>query len=126
MYLGKWNNISVHAFAISWINKTKLLGYHYGQINIAEVWQNIFIKFDKTLKLWQSRKLSFKGKSVVLNSLALSKILYHVTAGLMPKHYCTLLQRSCFKFIWTKTYEPVQRDTLYLPFLEGGLNIPNI
>ena len=126
MYLGKWNNRSDHAFGISWINKTKLLGYHYGHFDISEVWQNIFIKFDKTLKLWQSRRLSFKGKSVVLNSLAFSKILYYVTAGLLPKHYLTLLQRSCFRFIWTKTYEPVARDTLYLPFSEGGLNIPNI
>lgn len=31
-----------------------------------------------------------------------------------------------FKFIWNFVYEPVSRKTLFLPFKDGGLNIPNI
>lgn len=60
-----------------------------------------------------------------MNSLGLSKILYYAAATSIPPHYVTLLQRSAFRFVWNSKYEPVSRNTLYLDFLEGGLNVPN-
>ena len=127
MYLGKWKNRSDHAFGISWINKTKLLGYHFGQnINFDDIWHKQYIKFTNILNLWKTRKLSYKGKSTVLNSIAVSKILYYVTCGIMPKHYIILFQRACFNFIWGSGFEPINRNTLYIPLKSGGLNIPNI
>ena len=30
-----------------------------------------------------------------------------------------------FRFIWNSVYEPVARNTLYLSFADGGLNVPN-
>ena len=118
---------SDHPFGISWINKTKLLGYHFGSnLNLDDICNKLFIKFTNVLNLWNARKLSYKGKSTVLNSVAISKFLYYVTCGIMPKHYITLFQKACFKFIWGSSAEPVNRNTLYLPFKSGGLNVPNI
>jgi hypothetical protein len=37
-----------------------------------------------------------------------------------------LFQRASFRFIWNSSFEPISRKTLYLPFKNGGLNIPNI
>lgn len=127
MYLGKWKDRSDHPFGISWIKSHKILGYFFGSgFSCDDVWSKIFLKFDRTLNLWKNRQLSFKGKSTVLNSLCLSKFLYYAAGNIVPSHYETLLQRSSFRFIWNSKYEPVARNTLYLDFYEGGLNVPNL
>ena len=125
MYLGKWKTRSDHPFGISWIDNHKILGYRFGsRFSEDDIWSKIFVKIDRTLNLWNSRKLSFKGKSTVLNSLCVSKILYYAAATPIPSHYLTLLQRRFFRFMWNSTYEPVARNTLYLDFNQGGLNVP--
>ena len=125
LYLGKWKNRSDHPFGISWIKYNKILGYYFGShFSQDDVWSNIFLKFDRTLNLWSLRHLSFKGKSNVLNSLCLSKLLYYANANILPSYYERLLQRKFFRFIWNSAYEPVARKTLYLNFNQGGLNIP--
>ena len=127
MYLGKWKNRSDHPFGISWIENHKILGYIFGhKFTSDDVWAKHVLKFDNTLKLWKSRKLSFKGKSTVLNSLCLSKLLYYSAANIVPDHYFTLLQRASFQFVWDSNHEPVSRKTLYLDFVNGGLNVPNL
>lgn len=127
MYLGKWKNRSDHPFGISWVKYHKILGYFFGnEFTADDLWSKLFLKFDQTLILWENRKLSYKGKSTVLNSLCLNKLLYYSAAGIIPSHYETLLQRACFRFIWDSKYEPLVRKSLYLPFNEGGLNIPNL
>ena len=125
MYLGKWKTRSDHPFGISWIDHHKILGYFFGSgFSNDDIWSKIYVKIDKTLNLWTSRKLSFKGKSTVLNSLCLSKILYYATCNPIPSHYLTLFERRFFRFIWSSTFEPVARKTLYLDFNQGGLNVP--
>ena len=125
MYLGKWKTRSDHPFGISWIDHYKILGYFFGSgFSNDDIWSKIYVKIDKTLNLWTSRKLSFKGKSTVLNSLCLSKILYYATCNPIPSHYLTLFERRFFRFIWSSTFGPVARKTLYLDFNQGGLNVP--
>ena len=125
MYLGKWKTRSDHPFGISWIDNHKILGYHFGTgFGEDDIWSKIFVKIDRTLNLWSSRKLSYKEKSTVLNSLCVSKILYYAAATPVPSHYLTLLQRRFFRFIWNSKYEPIARTTLYLDFNQGGLNVP--
>lgn len=127
LYLGKWKNRSDHPFGISWVQNTKLLGYHVGyNLSPDDIWSTVFNKWSNTLNIWKHRDLSFKGKSTILNSLLLPKIIYYVTCNLLPTHYLNIIQRACFRFIWNSTFEPILRKTLYLPLLDGGLNIPNI
>ncbi|MES9883856.1 MAG: reverse transcriptase domain-containing protein [Sedimenticola sp.] len=127
MFLGKWKTRSDHPFGISWAENHKILGYKMGSnLSDDDIFSNLLKRFTDTLSLWKMRRLSLKGKSTILNSLCLSKILYYITARNVPNHYITLFQRSCFRHLWNSTSEPVARNTLYLPFLKGGLNIPNI
>ncbi|MES9885145.1 MAG: reverse transcriptase domain-containing protein [Sedimenticola sp.] len=127
IFFGKWKNRSDHPFGISWAKNHKIFGYHFGHDNTEDdIWANHLRNINNTLQLWKSRLLSMKGKSTVLNSLCVSKLLYYAAATLIPSHYSTLLQRYFFNFIWNSTYEPVARKTLYMPFRDGGLNVPNI
>ena len=126
LFLGKWKTRSDHPFGISWVKSLKILGYYFGTgTDPDNIWAKTFQKFDNTLNLWRLRKLSLKGRSTVLNSLGLSKILYYASASLIPTHYATLFTRSSFRFVWKSKYEPVARDVLYLSFHSGGLNVPN-
>jgi len=127
VFMGKWKSRSDHPFGISWVKNCKVLGYYFGyDINYNEIWSNLFLKFTKVINLCRSFKMSFKGKSTVLNCLAFSKILYYISAGHFPDVYINMFQKLCFKFIWSSSFEPVNRKTLYLPFKEGGLNVPHV
>ena len=103
MFLGKWKNRSDHPFGISWVKYHKILGYVFGfNFSSDDVWANLFLKFDQTLNLWKNRKLSFKGKSTVLNSLCLSKLLYYFTANIVPSHYQTLYKEQFLDIFGTQ------------------------
>ena len=127
MFLGKWKNRKDSPFGIRWVENNKVLGYKFGyNLTDDDLWHILYVKFSNTLNLWSSRRMSFKGKSNILNTFATSKILYYVFAQEMPHFYQNMFQRSCFRFIWKTTFEPIARKTLYLPFKNGGLNIPCI
>lgn len=127
LFIGKWKNRSDHPVGISWVKSCKLLGYMFGyDLNEDDKWSNLLVKFSRTLNYCNINNASYKGKSTILNSLAFSKILYYITAGIIPSHYINIFQRTAFRFLWGSTFEPISRQTLYLPFKEGGLNIPNL
>lgn len=127
MFLGKWKSRSDHPFGISWIDNTKLIGTRLGNfLTDDEVWFTTFSKFQKLLNSFKTRKLSFKSKSFVVNSLACSKLWYLSSTTLMPDHYLKLFSRAIFDFIWTSKSEPLSRDTMYLHFKNGGQNIVNV
>ena len=127
MFLGKWKSRSDHPFGISWVKNCKSLGYKFGfGLSDDDIWNSLYVKFNQKLNLLSTRSLSYKGKSCILHMFALSKILYYVTAQVIPSHYLNMLQKDCFHFIWRSKFEPVARKTLYLKFADGGLNVPNI
>ncbi|KAG7460496.1 hypothetical protein JOB18_040733, partial [Solea senegalensis] len=54
----------------------RVLGVHIGQDQKAardNTWKEVLNKMNNTLGLWKMRKLTLKGKVVMLNSLILSK-----------------------------------------------------
>ena len=127
MFLGKWKNRSDHPFGISWVKSTKLLGSKLGYfLTNDDIWGNTFTKFQSTLDLFKYRKLTYKGKSYVINSLATSKLWYLTSFNLIPQHYLTLTQRTVFKYFWNTNSEHLKRDILYKHYLKGGQNIVNI
>lgn len=70
--------------------------------------------------------MSFRGKSYAINSLVLSKLWYLGSTNLMSNHYLKLFERSVFDFVWNSKSEPLNRETMYLPFKLGGQNLVNI
>lgn len=127
MFLGKWKSRSDHPFGISWVESTKLLGNTLGNfISDDDIWSKTLGKIQKTLNNFKSRNMSFRSKSYVINSLALSKLWYLGSTNLISGHYLKLFEKSVFDFIWSYKAEPLKRETLYLPFNLGGQNLINI
>ena len=86
-------------------------------------WKEVLTKLDQILNIWKVRHLSLKGRSLIVNTLALSKIWYLGTIVRPLKKDITKIKSLIFKFIWDGSMEQVSRDTLYLPVWRGGLGI---
>ena len=78
LWLGAWKNNQDRLYNISWSNGVeKMVGVHIGNGDYVKVnWDSAFKKFEKVIADWQNRFISMKGRAVVLNTLALSKLTY--------------------------------------------------
>ena len=116
-----------HPFGISWIHFSKILGTNLGNfVTDDDRWFGIFSKFTKTLNNFKQRHISLRGKSYVINCLTSSKLWYVGSTTLLPTHYLFQFNRVLFNFLWKSKSDPLNRNTVYLPFSKGGLNICNI
>ena len=74
----------------------------------------------------ENRRLSLYEKSIIVNTLACSKLWYVGTIVNMSKHYIDKFQKCIFSFLWKSKVEPLSRNTCYLDKDQGGLNVINI
>ena len=78
------------------------------------------------LKRWKSRNLSLKGKTTILKTYGISKLVYLAT--LLPKppsHIVSTINQIIFNFIWDGKRDKIKRDVMINNYDEGGLNIPD-
>ena len=126
MWLGAWRNRSDEPLGLTWVRKLKIVGVVFGTVPVEEDnWQTKINKLEKSLNLWKSRSLSFIGKSLIINVLALSKLLYLAKVITPPSWVFTRINQLVWPFLWHSKIETVSRNTCYLPDHSGGLNISN-
>jgi hypothetical protein len=77
--------------------------------------------------MWNQRKLTIFGKTIIVNSQAISRLVYlfSVLPSPHPK-FLHDMQRHLFQFIWHKKPERIKRHILYGPKEEGGVNMTNL
>ena len=64
------------------------------------------------------------GKSIILNTIILSKTTFLNNIFPIPQNILTQLHKKIFQYIWkNKKIEPIARKTLFLPKKSSGLNI---
>ena len=128
LWLGAWKNNMDQLCGIKWSNGLeKMVGIMFGNGDIVKNnWDKVFDKFNKVLIDWQSRNISMKGKAVIANTLALSKLMYVGAVLTMPKHYIKQFHSALFKFIWGNKPEAVARNVLFNKCIDGGINLINI
>ena len=68
--------------------------------------------FDKVLSSWCSSSLSFHGKSLVINALALSHIWYVASLVFMPPRIVHELVSLVFNFFWSAKHDLVGRTVI--------------
>lgn len=63
---------------LTWVTKMKILGVVFSS-SIVDVsvdnWEPQLAKLEKSLNLWKSPSLSLVGKSLIINALAISKLI---------------------------------------------------
>ena len=105
----------------------KCLGVWIGK-NIDEIIELNFkekvAKLKNILNIWRQRKLTYKGKVVVINSLALSQLLYVSTVLFVPQTIIDDVNDVIFKFLWPKKVH-VKKPVIIQGINEGGLKMPD-
>ena len=89
-------------------------------------WMKVYDNMEKLFESWKRRKLTIFGKCCVVNTLALSKLIYVGTVLNFPTNeYLKRINRLIFNFIWNKT-DRIKRNSLIAPIVEGGIDIVDI
>lgn len=125
MWLGVWRSRTDQPLGLTWVSKMKILGVVFGQVTTSDNWRPKLKKLENHLNLWKSRSLSLVGKSLIVNTLGISKLLYLATVLPVPKWVFTEVNNLIWPFLWRGRIETVSRQSCYQPFLKGGLGIIN-
>ena len=83
-------------------------------------------KIEKILNIWKTRKLSWKGKILILKSLILPQITYLLSVCYCPDRILMKIDHILMEFFWDKKVAKVKKKTLIGTFDKGGLKMPEI
>ena len=106
--------------ALDWSpSKLKILGIYVGLGNLEEDnWGPRICTVEKTLLSWRQRNLSFRGKALVINALALSRVWHVASLVHMPPWV--------FYFFWKTKCELLSRAVVVQPPSLGGFSVVNV
>ena len=128
LWLGSFKNRPDSPLGFNWKKKTlKILGLYFGTEDTNKLnWEPKVSKFIKTLDLWKSRDLTFRGKAVVVNQLASSALWYTASVFPIPQWAVKQLNEKLWHFFFNGKRPPIPRSQAKLPYQEGGLNVLDI
>ena len=72
---------------------------------------------------WKGRNLSFQGKALIINALALSQIWHLCTVFSMPGWVAARLDKAIWPFFWGGKRDLVARRSVYGPKFAGGFGV---
>ena len=99
MWLGAWRSRTDQPFGLTWVPEMKILGVVFGQATELDNWQPKLKKLENHLNLWKSRSLSFVGKSLIVNTLGISKLLYLATILPVPNWVVSEVNNLIWPFL---------------------------
>ena len=110
---------------ISWSSvKVKVLGVYIGPGNLEEVnWRPRITAVENVLNSWRQRSLSLRGKTLVINALALSRVWYVASLIHVPSWVISEINSLVFKFFWSGKRDLVARSVVTQPYSEGGFSV---
>ena len=125
LWLGSWNGRSDAPVDILWSSvKIKVLGVFLGPGILEEVnWRPRITAVENALNSWRQRSLSYRGKALVINALALSRIWYVASLIPVPFWVVSELNSLLFKFFWSGKRDLVARQVVYQPTFLGGFSV---
>ena len=128
LWLGSWVGRLDPPVALDWSpSKLKILGIYVGLVNLEEDnWGPRICAVEKTLLSWRRRNISFRGKALVINALALSQIWYVLSLVHMPPCVLRMLNSLIFDFFWKTKCEQVSCAVVVQPPTLGGFSVINV
>lgn len=128
MWVGAWRGCTDQPLGLSWVLKMKMIGVVFGS-GVVDVlsdnWQSCLAKLEKSPNLWKSRSLSLVSKSLILNLLGISKLIYISQVLIPPQWVIDRLNRLIWPFLWGSSIETVGRHSLFCHLKDGGLSLVN-
>ena len=122
------NEVLDSPVAIEWSSaKVKILGVFLGPfVSEEDNWSPRITAVENVLSSWRQRSLSYRGKALVINALALSRIWYVASVIHMPQWVLRELNKAVFNFFWNGKPDLVTRDVIVQPPFSGGFSVVNI
>ena len=108
-------------------SKLKVLSVFIGVGDLeADNWRPRIDAVERVLNSWRSRSLSFRGKALVVNALALSRVWYVASLVHMPPWALKELSSLAFSFFWSGKCELVSCSVVVQPSLFGGFSVVDV
>ena len=128
LWLGAWNGRVDCPVAIEWGSvKLKVLGVFLGPLASPEDnWRPRISAVENVLLSWRQRSLSYRGKALIINALALSRIWYVASLVYMPPFVLRELNQLVFKFFWSGKRDLVARRVVVQPTSCGGFSVVDL
>ena len=128
LWLGAWNGRQDPPVVLDWSSvKIKALGVFIGVGNLEEDnWRPRISAVENVLLSWRQRQLSFRGRALVINALALSRIWYVASLVHMPPWVLKELNTLVFNFFWKGKRDLVSRSVVVQPTMSGGFSVVNV
>ena len=130
---GKWFNKPSYLSAslsspLKWTDSAlEILGLQFGSPTALEnCWIKRVEKLTNRLEAWKHRSLSLKGKALIVNTIALSGLVFVGTIYHLPPSIEKQINRAIFQFIWAGKNELVSRKTMFQPHDKGGQGVVDI
>ena len=121
LWLGAWRDRSDSPVLIAWSSvKIKVLGVFLGNGSMEDSNWCPLIEAVECLNSWHSRSLSYGGKAVVSNALALSRVWYVASLVPMPPWALSELNSLIFKFFWSGKRDLVAWNVVFHSREDGG------
>ena len=98
------NEVLDSPVAIEWSSaKVKILGVFLGPfVSEEDNWSPRITAVENVLSSWRQHSLSYRGKALVINALALSRIWYVASVIHMPQWVLRELNKLVFNFFWKR------------------------
>ena len=128
LWLGSWAGRPDPPVDLDWSStKIKTLGVFVGPGDLDEDnWRPRITAVANTLSSWRQRVLSFQGRALVINALALSRVWYVASLIRMPPWVHGELTRLVFKFFWKDKKDLVARSVMVQAPSVGGFSVVDV
>lgn len=103
----------------------KILGIFFGLRANEENEKALKKKIENKISLHQSRYLTLKGRSVIINGLICPSLWHVFTVTLPSKEFLMWLNRKVYYFIW-HGIDRINRPTMCLPDKLGGIGLIDV
>ena len=125
LWLGSWSGRQDPPVQLDWTSdKMKVLGIFIGPGDLEEDnWRPQITAVENVLASWQQRSLSFWGRALVINALALSRVWYVASLIHTPLWVHAELATLVFPFFWKGKRDLVARVVVTQPPTAGGFSV---
>jgi hypothetical protein len=99
---------------------------HDKEICYTGNWTIKLEKLERILSVWKRRNLTIFGKCTIVNTLAISKLVYNALILPNPKpEFFKQVSKIIYNFLWRKR-DRIKRNTLIGKIDQGGIGIEDI
>ena len=124
MWAGSWKARTDTPYGLQWVQDLPLLGAVFNVGDYSQpTWEPAVSKLETRLSAWSGRSLSYQGKAVVINTLALSQIWHLCHVFPIPRWASTRITKAVWTFFWSGKKDLVKRSTVCLPKSQGGFGV---